>query len=356
MFKSASYQKSVRCKKSASRQKSARNSRAVAITVFLGMMGAAGIPVRAQNAPGVHQENGGLNGSLSRGDLEKLSGDHRQDTGADAAPQTPQARAKAKTQSEKLLAALHIACDVSDAQLVVSGTRKPAAGGRAIETSVYEAACHGAMGYLLETQGTENPVAISCLSAEEARAADAAKGGQPGFYCKLPENKDVYAMLASLIAANAGAACEVTNVQLFGRSASSQSEYSEVVCKDGKGFLLGTALPGTQSKTTAVSCAEAAKQGIKCRLTDAGPAETPVTLETFKSALAQHGVSCNIAQIRMIGQETHLKRYVVEYRCAEQPTGTIAFLPLEGNTNPYETSDCNTAARLDVVCTLDRSN
>jgi hypothetical protein len=350
MFKSAGN------KKSASYKRSAGNRRAVAITAFLGMMGAASIPpVPAQNAPGTHQDNGGLNGSLSRGDLEKLSGDHRQDT-ADAATQTPQARAKAKTQSEKLLAGLRLPCDVSDAQLVVSGTRKPAAGGRAIETSVYEAACHGAMGYLLETQGTENPIAISCLSAEEARAADVAKDRQPGFYCKLPENKDVYAMVASLIAANAGATCEVTNVQLFGRSVSSQSEYSEVVCKDGKGFLLGTALPGTQSKTTAVSCADAAKQGIKCRLTDAGPVEIPVTLETFKSALAQHGVSCSIAQIRMIGQETHLKRYVVEYRCADQATGMIAYLPLEGNTNPYETSDCNSAARLDVVCTFNRSN
>jgi len=162
--------------------------------------------------------------------------------------------------------------------------------------------------------------------------------------------------VASLISANSGATCDVTNVQLFGRSASSQSEYSEVVCKDGKGFLLGTALPGAQSKTTAVSCADAAKQGIKCRLTDAGPVETPVTLDTFKSALAQHGVSCNIAQIRMIGQETHLKRYVVEYRCADQPTGMIAYLPLDGNTNPYETSNCNSAASLDVVCTFNRSN
>jgi hypothetical protein len=331
-------------------------SRALAITAFLGMISLCGIPVAAQNAPGTHQDNGGLNGSLTREDLEKLGGDHRGGSGADAAKQTPQARAKAKTQSEKLLAALHISCDVSDAQLVVSGTRKAAAGGPAIETNVYEAACRGAMGYLVETQGTEDPLAISCLSAEEARAADVAKGREPGFFCNLPENKDVYGMVAALIAANAGATCEVTNVQLLGRSASSQSEYSEAVCKDGKGFLLGTALPGAQSKTTAMSCADAARQGIKCRLTDAGPVETPVTLETFKSALAQHGVSCNIAQIRMIGQETHLKRYVVEYRCADQPSGTIAFLPLEGNTNPYETSDCNSAANLNVVCTLERSN
>jgi hypothetical protein len=45
----------------------------------------------------------------------------------------------------------------------------------------------------------------------------------------------------------------------------------------------------------------------------------------------------------MIGQEDHLKRYVVEYRCADQSAATVAFLPLEGNTNPYESIDCKTA-------------
>jgi hypothetical protein len=328
---------------------------AAALVTFVAMTSAPSIQVSAQNAPGTHQDNGGLNGSLTRGDIEKLSGDHP-DSGGEAAKQSPQALAKARTQSEKLLAALNIACDMSDAQLVVSGTRKPPAGGRAVETNVYEAACRGAMGYLLETQGTENPIAISCLSAEEARAVDAAKGKEPGFYCKLPENKDVYGTVASLLTANTGATCEVANVQWLGRSASSQTEYSEVVCKDAKGFLLGVPLPGAQSKTSAMSCAEAARQGIKCRLTDAGPVETPVTLETFKTALAQHGVSCNVAQIRMIGQETHLKRYVVEYRCADQPAGMIAYLPLEGNTNPYETEDCNSAAHRDVVCIFNRSN
>jgi hypothetical protein len=143
---------------------------------------------------------------------------------------------------------------------------------------------------------------------------------------------------------------------LFGRSESTQSEYNEVVCKDGKGFLLRTPLPGSQAQITVTSCADAAKQGIKCRLTDAGPVETPVTLETFKGALAQNGVSCKIGQIRMIGQEDHLKRYVVEYRCADQPTGMVAFIPLPGNTNPYESMDCTVAAHNEVPCQFTSAN
>ena len=307
-------------------------------------------PALAQNTPGTHQDNSGMNGSLSHEDLEKLSGDHPQDPAA-AVPQDPVvARAQAKGQSGKLAKSLQISCEVSDAQLVVAGTRRPAAGGKPVETRVYEVACRGGMGYLLETQGAEKPMAISCLSAEETRAADVAKGREPGFFCKLPGNKDVYAMVASLISAGAGAPCGVSNLQLFGRSESTQSEYTEIVCKEGGGYLLRTALPGSQAKTTVTSCTEAAKQGIKCRLTDAGPVEVPVTLDTFKGALAQHGVSCNIGQIRMIGQEDHLKRYVVEYRCADQPAAVVAFIPLQGNTNPYESIDCNEAASRLVPC------
>lgn len=322
----------------------------------IGTIGALSTPVLAQNTPGIHQDNSGMNGSLSRGDLEKLSGDHKQDTSADVPRDPVLARAKATAQSEPLIKDMQLSCEVSDAQLVVAGTRRPTPGKKEVETRVYEVACSGGMGYLLETQGTEKPIGISCLSAEEARAADVAKNKEPGFFCKLPENKDVYAMVTSLIAAGAGASCTVSNLQLFGRSESTQSEYNEVVCKDGKGFLLRTALPGSPAKTTVTSCADAAKQGIKCRLTDSGPVETPVTLETFKGALAQHGVSCNIEQIRVIGQEDHLKRYVVEYRCSDHPTGMVAFIPLQGNVNPYESMDCTTAANHQVACKFTSPN
>ncbi len=306
---------------------------------------ALGGPARAQNTPGGnHEDNGGLNGSLSHADLERLRGDHKQDSSA--------AAAAAREQSAKLVVALELSCDISDAKLVVNGTSRPASGGKAVETRVYEVACKGGTGYLFETQGSDMPIAISCVAAEEARAADVAKGKEPGFFCKLPDNKDVYAMLTSLIATGAGAQCAILELRAFGRSESSKSEYSEVSCKDGKGFLVSTALPGSQAKTTVMSCAEAAKQGIKCRLTDSGPVETPVTLDTFKGALAQNGVACKIDQLRTIGQEDHRKRYVVEYLCAAAAAGKVAFIPLQGNTNPYESLDCSAAALDGIACTL----
>jgi len=314
---------------------------ATALAVSIAAVVAWNMPADAQNAPGTHQDNSGLNGSLSREDLEKLGGDHKQD-GADSKDPV-MSRAKATAQSATLLQMLKISCDVNDAKLVASGTRKPKSGGREVETRVYEVACSGGMGYLLETQGTEMPMAISCLSAEEARAADAAKGREPSFFCKLPENKDVYALVASMITAGSGGQCEVRTLQSFGHSESTHSDYSEVACNDGKGFILRIAQPGSEAQTVVMSCQEAAKQSIKCKLTDTGPVEAPVTLQTFKDVLARNGVTCNIGQIRLIGQEDHLKRYVVEYRCADQPAGMVAFLPLPGNANVYESLDCATA-------------
>lgn len=327
-----------------------RRSGAAVLAAVLGTLGMPFSQAPAQNTPGTHQDNSGMNGSLSRGDLEKLGGDHKQDATADAAQDSPQARAKAREQSDKLIKILQIACQMSDAKLIISGTRRPASGGREVETRVYEVACGAGMGYLLETQGTEPPIGISCLNAEEARAADVAKGREPSFFCKLPANKDVHATVASLIGAGGGGPCAIRELKPFGRSESTRSEYSEVACEEGTGYLLRTALPGSQAKTQVTSCSDAAKQGIKCRLTDTGPVETPVTMDTFKSALAQRGVSCAIDQLRMIGQEDHLKRYVVEYRCAGQSTSLVAFIPLQGNANPFQSVDCKEAVEYAVTC------
>jgi hypothetical protein len=298
-----------------------------------------GAPAAAQKSPLGGQENGGMNGSLSRSDLEKMGGDH-----AGSSP------AKAKEQAARLIAALQLPCDISAAQLVVSGTRK--LDGKDTPVNVYEAACSRSLGYLLETQGTAAPVSISCLTAEEQRAADVAKGKEPGFFCKLPENKDVNAIVAALIASDSGAQCKVRQLQWLGRSESAHSEYSEVACEDAKGYVLSTALSGSQAKAAVTSCGQEAKLGVHCRLTQAAAAaDDNVTLDTLQQALAQH-LSCKLGPVRLIGQEDHLKRYVLEYRCTEPASRGIAFLPLPGNSNPYQTLDCPAGALRGIACVL----
>jgi hypothetical protein len=322
----------------------------VAATVAVAVCAA---PALSQNTPGGNlEDNSGLNGSLSRADLEKLGGDHPKDRKGDVPKDPVLARSQAKAQAAKLVDALHASCEIDDARLVVAGTRRLTPGGKEVDTRVYEVACRGRGGYLLETQGSDLPVGISCLHAEEARAADEAQHKETGFFCSLPANKDVHSFVSSLIASAKGTSCSVQQLQYFGRSESTQTEYSEVICADGKGFLLRMPLLGSSASDLIMSCKEAAQQGIKCRLTDAGPVETPVTLDTFKEALAHNGVACKIDQLRTIGQEDHRKRYVVEYRCADAASGAISFIPLPGNASPFESMTCSEAASQGLACVL----
>lgn len=324
-------------------------------TLLAALLLFAAAPASAQNStlPGGNRgENGGLNGSLTHEDLEKLAGGPKKDAEREMSRDPEVARAGAQAQSEPLLKALQIPCTITNARLVVSGTRQLKPGAGEAEVKVYEVACSGGMGYLLQTQGKDPPLGNSCLNAEESRAADVAKGQVPGFFCALPENKDVYALVSKLISSDGGAACSVGELQWFGRSASTRTDYSEVKCKEGGGYLVQVPQPGSSTPLTVMTCVQAAKLGIKCRLTDAGPIEVPITLDTLKGALAEHGVACKIDQIRLVGQEEQRKRYVVEYRCADQPAGMVAFLPLQGNTNPYDAIDCAKAVQSGIVCSF----
>src|SRR5262249_52089006 len=133
------------------------------------------------------------------------------------------------------------------------------------------------------------------------------------------------------------------------------TEYTEVACADGKGFLLGTALPGAEGSTRVVSCAEAAGQGKPCALTKmivagASPsaAEPLPTREAFKASLSQHGIACTPAgddDIRLIGKQNKSQRHVVEFKCPEQPKGLVALIPLGSNPSPFQSMNCADAAK-----------
>jgi len=329
------------------------NARPLAITHLAAialMASSFSSPVLSQGVPpGTTQPGGaGLSGTMSHEDIERLSGDRTRHE--DSALEGEKARAR----SSELANALKLSCDVSEATQV--GTRRVTADGKEVEADVFEIACKNGLGYFLVSKGPEGPTGISCLSAEGVRAADAASGKTPDLVCLLPENKDIKAMAGRLMR-RAGTACDVRDYRWFGKSAAAHTEYSEVVCDDGGGYLLRTPLPGAHSPPHVMSCQDAARLNLKCRLTNAGPVEKPkVTMQTIRDALAQNGVTCPIDKIRVVGQEDTLKRYVVEYRCAEQSQPLVAFVPLTGNVNPFESMDCATAVTHRVVCEFSPSD
>jgi hypothetical protein len=58
----------------------------------------------------------------------------------------------------------------------------------------------------------------------------------------------------------------VRTVQWHGRSVKTNTEYSEVVCDNGVGYMLRTAQAGSTEPTSVMACAEAAQHGVPCRL------------------------------------------------------------------------------------------
>jgi hypothetical protein len=256
-------------------------------------------------------------------------------------------RARARQDSGQLLGALQLACEPSDAALVGRGDLQ--IDGAKTAVKVYEVACSNHVGYLLLAQGAQPPLALTCFAAAARHTADVAQGAPASPYCRLPLNLDLKAM-AGAVATAAGRECTVSDLRWFGQNAASHIDYSEVACTDGHGYLLKVPEAGPAPELAALSCPEAALQGLKCHLTDAGAIAVPVTLQTFRDALKQHAVNCTPGQMRMIGRESVARRYVVEVQCPEQPKGLVAFVPVDDPASSFEAVDCMAAVERGVQC------
>ncbi|MDE1985701.1 MAG: hypothetical protein KGJ28_04100 [Alphaproteobacteria bacterium] len=257
--------------------------------------------------------------------------------------------AEDKSTAITLVKSMPLACDVTEAMLAAKGP--VTTDGKTVNTKTYEVACANGLGYFLVSQDPGSPYGFSCFAADATRAADVAAGRTPGAVCKLPPNADMKAM-AGAVLTKIGINCPVRDYKWVGQSTKTNTEYDEVACTGGQGYMLASALPGSTNPVRVETCHESAAAGLPCKLSDNGP--PALTLQTFKDALVQHNVACDASDkdVRIIGQENGQKRYVVEFRCTQQPKGLVAFIPLSGNPAPFETLDCAAAAKRGIKCNL----
>jgi hypothetical protein len=311
------------------------------VWVLVLIAGAAAANGFAASSPGLADPKPGMVGNgytnpLSSLDLEKIHDMSARD------------RAKAREQSQRIVDTLHLACGLTAVERIGRSTLR--IDGKTVPADLFEVACDNATGYLLESRGSLAPLAISCFAAEAGRVDDEARGVRSEVYCQLPQNKDVKAMAAALMKAS-GTDCSVANARWFGVNAAKQMEYSEVACADGTGYLLRIAMTG-DAPVSALGCREAAKEGLRCHLTDGGPVPVPITKQTFRDALKRYDIGCEPTELRIVGRESEDKRYVVEVKCPELPKGLVAFVPLEGNPHQFEAIDCAAASERAIACQL----
>ncbi len=257
-------------------------------------------------------------------------------------------QAEDKANAVALVKSLQFTCEVQDAILAAEGP--VTASGKKVDTKTFEVACASGLGFFLVSQDPEKPYGFSCFAADATRAADAAAGKPAPAVCHLPANADVKAM-ASTVLSRAGTNCPARDLRWVGQSSAANTEFVEVACTDGAGYIVSFANPGSAAPVRAVTCHDSALKGLPCKLSSNGNVPT-VTLQTFKDALAQHKIACDAANVRVIGQQTASKRYVVEFQCPQQPKGLVAFIPLSDSTAPFETLDCAAAAKKGAVCKL----
>ena len=267
--------------------------------------------------------------------------------------------------AKELITVLKLACEPTDVELAGDSSEKEA--GKLYQSSLYEISCTDGNGYFLNSHDRvrkeggkpDHPtaatsVALSCMSADKIHNDDIQNGVKSELYCHLQNNAggDMLTLSQRLLAA-AGVNCNVSQYKWFGVKQESKTEFTEVACDNGTGYLLQTALPGGDAKPSAMNCTDAlARNGLECRLTKIAK---PVTLATFKEYLANTKVECSVTDydhIKVLGRENTKQRYVVEFKCAQQPNGLVAFIPLDGNTNSFETVDCKTVKTRGLTCKL----
>jgi hypothetical protein len=248
---------------------------------------------------------------------------------------TPQV---ARSRAAAMVQVLKVDCPIADAAYRGTSPEDPS-------QHFYEVSCDKGMGYLFLLRETSLS-GVSCLS----------KGGHTlPVDCALPANAD-RKLLAASILRHRQVECRAREVNWLGASAANL-EHVEVACENGTGHVIRSPRPGEPGTLDVLTCADAGKLGIACKLTAQASSAPPSgsdsrpTLSWFQEMLGRNGVTCETRRARIVGRESIKRRYVVEFECADHPDGLIAFVPSAGDAvNTLESMNCATAAERSVRC------
>ncbi len=210
-------------------------------------------------------------------------------------------------------------CDVNNARLVGSSKVEP--------IDRYEVGCTGKAGGMIDYPQlgkTAQTSVKSCLIFEGAAA------------CQFTTKDQIMASMAPL-SSKADPKCQVKDVRFVGASASEDSIFYEFGCSNQAGFMVQTKSDNTYVKT--IPCGSAAGIAGGCTLTDMGVAANGQK-GYYTTTLKTAGITCNVTDYNLIGQQESSKRDYVEFKCPEQKWGLIGFVPQPGSSAGVRVNDC----------------
>jgi hypothetical protein len=261
-------------------------------------------------------------------------------TGAFAAAPSvsKEARAKGMAAAPGLVTSAGLDCNVADARFIGEGAPDPKTKAK---TTLYELACTGNEGLLVQQVGDATPTTFTCEQASEPRP----DGKPSSTSCILPGNSDPMAGLLPYIA-KSGVACTPVHVRALGQSAT--EALFELVCKeDNGGLILQISSPPRLDKPVVASpCIALPESGtVSCTLTPRAK-----QMAMVDKLLAESGKTCAIKDDgrRYIGATTS-GQTLYEVACTD---GKGYILEQAANGSPPKAVDCAQADALAGGCKL----
>jgi len=198
----------------------------------------------------------------------------------------------------------------------------PVASARAIgataSQTVYEVACQGGAGYVVmlpksaDAKASANP----CIGYDELEGA--------GAKCTLTTREQREAAIQAL-ATSGGKPCTVKGHHFIGTTAD-HSDYLEIACAEGKGYMLQTDNAGKFKAE--IDCVEASGIAGGCTLTDTRAAQTEQN-GVYAKLAKKAGFNCDVSKYAAFAvNQPGLD--VVELQCGNRPDGGVGIFPASG--------------------------
>jgi hypothetical protein len=185
---------------------------------------------------------------------------------------------------------------------------------------IYEVSCQGGAGYILQIPhlGAGDPAANPCIGYDEASTA---------VKCTLTTPDQRNATFNTLLASG-GKPCTLKAKHFVGTTPT-HSDYIEVACNEGKGYVLEIDKAGKLKAE--IDCAQAGGIAGGCTLTDSRAAQTEQN-GVYTRLAKKAGFNCDVAKYAAFAVDKP-GLDVVELQCANRPDGGVGLFPATGDAH-----------------------
>jgi hypothetical protein len=205
--------------------------------------------------------------------------------------------------------------------------------GMTTDKHIYEVACSSGAGLvLLAPNAGGPPTADNCLAYVD----------QGGVKCTLTTTAQEMAVAKALEAASGK--CTVAKDR-YVLSTVDGSDYFEIACSDGKGYMLRGDKSGKLAEAP-IPCTQATQIGGGCSFTDARQAETQEAA-TYTTLSKEAGFDCAVSKYALFPQSND-KKDIVEMACSNRSDGGVGIFPGSGKGAVY---DCIRSQLYGYACT-----